>query len=298
MHYVSLPKKALFFSIAMVHGIIIGKESGDDEVNQVKVGNFAVRGSMQPGPMLGFGQNIVDQYDTLGILYSLINLGNGFNFTHVAPEILYGVRDDLSILLALPIAAKFKHDGHSSSGLSDLVVQMEYAPYAQHEPTYTNQVSLVGAVSLPTGNECKNPPVGFGSPSIFLGFVAEHLATEWYAYTSYGGLITTKNDDGTKSGNQFLYQGGFGKNITYSPNKWILMWMVELSGLYQQKTKVNGCPDDNSGSNSIIVGPSLWFSTNRFILEVGAAPYVYQNLFGCGQARGSCVISIYTGFRF
>jgi hypothetical protein len=290
-------KKVIIFTILIACFDITTKES-DDEVHQVKVGNFAVPGTMQPGPLLGFGQNIINQYDKLGVLYSLMNLGNNVNFTHIAPEILYGIRDDLSVLLAFPVAAKLKYDGHSSSGMADIVVQFEYAAYGNHKPTYTNQISLVGSVALPSGNECKNPAPGFGSPSFFLGFVAEHLATEWYAYTSYGGLITTHNGTGIKPGNQFIYQAGFGKNIAYRPDCWICMWMVELSGNYQKKTKVNGCVDNNTGSHSILVGPALWFSTNRFILEAGAAPFVYQNLFGCGQLRSSCFISVYTAFRF
>jgi hypothetical protein len=290
-------KKIIIFIIFVACLNVIAKESGDDEVHQVKVGNFAVRGTMQPGPLLGFGQNIVDQYDTLGVFYSVFNLGKDLNFTHIVPEVLYGLRDDLSIILAFPIA-KNKYQNHSSSGMSDVVVQLEYAIFGDHKPTYTNQISLVGSMAFPSGNECKNPSIGFGSPSFFLGFVLEHLATEWYAYTSYGGFITTKNDTGIQSGNQFLYQAGFGKNIAYCPNRWICMWMVEFSGIYQKKSKVNGCIDDNSGSNSILIGPALWFSTDRVIVQAGAAPFVYQNLFGCGQLRSSCFISVYTAFRF
>jgi len=290
-------KRKTFFIVLIVCLNVIGKES-DDEVKQVKVGNFAVRGTTQPGSLLGFGQNIIDQYDTLGVFYSIINLGKDLNFTHLVPEILYGLRDDLSIILAFPIAAKSKYGDHSSSGMSDIVVQMEYAVYGNHKPTYTNQISLVGSVALPSGNECKNPSIGFGSPTFFLGFVFEHLATEWYGYTSYGGLITTKNGTEIKAGNQFLYQAGFGRNIAYAPNRWTCMWLVEFSGNYQKKAKLNGCTEDNSGSNSILVGPALWFSTNRFIIEAGAAPFVYQNLFGCGQLRSSCFISVYTAFRF
>ena len=291
-----LLNKILFLGLAIISVVVIAREI-DDQVQQVKIGNLAVSGTTQPGTASGFGQNIIDKYSTLAIFYPYITLGKNQSFTQIIPEIIYGIRDDLSILLAFSTAVKFKYDGYRSSGSLDAVVQMEYAPYLKQTPTYTNQISFVGSVYLPTGNECKMPATGYGSPSFFLGVVAVHLATEWYAYTSHGGLLTTKNDLGIKPGNQFVYQAGVGKNIAYSPNRWTLMWMVELNGMYQKKTKIDGIIDNNSGLHTITVGPSVWFSTNRFVLEVGAVPIVYQSI-SFEQFKSSCVITIYTGCRF
>lgn len=286
----------LMFTLTFVYPPLIARQS-DDEVELVKVGNFAVPGATQPFAVLGFGQTIIDKYNTLGYLSVVSDLGKRQNFTLLDAEILYGIRDDLSLLLAFPTAVKYTYDGYHSSGSLDLLVQLEYAAYAQHKPTYTNQISLVSWMTLPTGNECKIPATGFGSPSFFLGFVLLHLATEWYAYTSHGVLLTTKNDSGLKPGNQFLYQAGLGKNIAYVSDKWTLMWMVEFNGLYEKKSKTNGILDNNSGSNSIIVGPALYFATKSFVLQLGAAPVVYQNLFG-EQLKSSCLLSICTGYRF
>lgn len=287
----------IFFNIILLMSCnVMGRES-DDEVKQVKIGNFAVSGTTQPGTASGFGQNIIDKYSSLGVFYPLITLGKNQSFTQIIPEIIYGIRDDLSILLAFPTAINFKYGGYHSSGSLDLTVQMEYVPWAHHKPTYTNQISLVGWITLPTGNEYKIPATGFGSPSFFLGFTAVHLATEWYAYTSNGGLITTKNDMGIKPGNQFVYQAGFGKNITYASDKWTFMWMVEMSGTYIKKTKIDGIIVNDSQVHSVTIGPALWFSTNNLIVEFGVAPVAYQNLLA-NQLKSSCVISIYTACRF
>ncbi len=175
----SLKRRSFFLTIITMCAIVIARES-DDDVKQVKVGNFAVSGTTQPGTASGFGQNIIDKYSSLGIFYPLITLGKDQNFTQIISEVIYGIRDDLSILLSFPTAVKFKYDGYRSSGSLDIIVQMEYAPYEQHMPTYSNQFSLVGSVILPTGNECKIPATGHGSPSFLLGFVAVHLSTEWY----------------------------------------------------------------------------------------------------------------------
>jgi len=291
---VSFVTKTLYVSIIICTSIV-ARES-DEEVHQLRVGNFAVPGSMQPGPLLGFGQNIIDQFDTLAVVYPIMIFGERQHFIDIAPEVLYGVRDDLSLILAFPTAVSFKYDGHHSSGSLDTIVQLEYAPYSQHKPTETNQISFVGSMIFPTGNECKQPATGFGSLSFFLGAVGVHLATEWYGYTSFGVLFPTKSDN-VKPGNHIIYQAGVGKNIAYRAEKWTLMWMLELSGIYNQKTKVNGIKDPNSGSNTVIMGPALWFSTDRFLLEAGIAPVISEHVFG-DQFKTRVNASIYTGWRF
>jgi hypothetical protein len=285
----------MIFLYCIMTCILHARES-DERVKQRKIGNFAVTGTMQPGPSLGFGQNIINKCDALALVYPNWLLGPNKNFNEVLPYIVYGMRDDLSILLGFPTAVRFKSDGHRTSGSEDIIVQLEYAFYIRHMETVTNQMTLVASFLFPAGNDCINPPTGFGSPSFFLGVTAEHLATEWYYYTSYGALLTTKNDT-NKAGNQFFYQAGFGKNIAYSPNRWILTWMVELNGWYEQKRKLNGIVDQNSGFNIIMIGPSLWFSTERLIIQGGVAPIVAQHLFGM-QSRISAFASITIGWRF
>ena len=141
-----------------------------------------------------------------------------------------------------------------------------------------------------------NHPLDLDLPA-FLGFTANRLATEWYCFTSGGVLLTTQHNHGTKAGNQFIYQGGFGKNIAYASEKWIATWMIELNGLYAQKRRINGVIDQNSGSNLIMLGPSLWFSTPRLIFQAGIAPIIYQHLFG-DQLKNSVFIAFNFGWTF
>lgn len=273
-------------------------ESPAEEMHQVKIGNFAVDGTMQPGPSLGLGQNIIDQGDALGILYPVTVLGKRKNLSELSVELLYGLRDDLSIFVAFPTAVFFKENGCRSSGSIDTIVQMEYAFYSKHKPTYTNMMTAIGAMYFPTGDECKNPSTGYGSPSFFLGLVAAHYGPMWWAYTSYGALLTTTNFIDVKAGNNFYYQFGVGRNIAYSPEKWTLMWMLEFSGTYTQRAKVSGVVQPNSGSNTIFFGPALWFSTQRFLLEIGVEPVVSEHLFGEQEGKTSVLMSLYTGIRF
>jgi hypothetical protein len=268
-----------------------------DTVQQVKIGNLALPGSQQPGPLLGIGQNVIDKKDLQAFIYPGWFLGKQKNFTEIIPSILYGIRDDLSIFIELPLAQHFSLDGQHSSGAEDIIAQLEYAPYTYESTTATNAITIITSILFPTGKDKKNPPTGFGSPSFILGFTASHLATKWYCFTSYAALLTTKHNHNTKSGNEFIYQAGFGRNIAYRSDRWILTGILELNGIYTQKRKINGIVDQDSGGNVIMFGPSLWFSTQHFIAQVGVAPIVSQHLFG-NQLKNSVFIACNFGWKF
>jgi hypothetical protein len=274
----------------------IDARESDEHIEQLKVGNFAVPGSMQPGPLLGFGQNIIDQYNTLAFVYPNWLLGPHKKFAEVFPYVLYGLRDDLSILLGFPTAASFNAIGFHSSGSEDILVQLEYAAYAGHTETTTNQITLVGGMFFPSGDECKVPATGFGSLSYFLGFTALHLTPTWLCYTSSGILLTTNHDE-IEPGNQVVYQAGFGRNVAYSVDKWVIAWMLEMNGWYTQRGRLHGIIEEDSGFNIIMVGPSIWFSTDRFILQAGVAPIIMQHFFG-EQPKNSVFVSFNVGWRF
>ena len=97
---------------------------------------------------------------------------------------------------------------------------------------------LVANITFPTGSSKKNPPTGFGSPSLFLGGTYYHVLVDWFVFTSHGAILTTSNHR-TKIGDQFLYQFGFGRTIP-SPEGWIYAWMIEIDGQYNKKNRIHG----------------------------------------------------------
>jgi hypothetical protein len=181
--------------------------------------------------------------------------------------------------------------------MEDIMGQLEYSLYLKEAETYTNEVTLVTSCLLPTGHPCRDPSTGFGSPSFFVGFTAYHIGIEWYYYVSPGVLLPTKYGNHTKIGNQFLYDCGIGKNISYKPDKWIFMWMIELIGIYEQRDRINGIIDNDSGGNTVILAPSLWFSTDRIILQASIAPIISQDLFG-DQSKDQFIVSFSVIWKF
>lgn len=291
-------KRSILVAIIMIF-VITAKESEKwvgEKVEVLHEGNFALPTSQQPTPLLSFGQNIVEKHDLLGFTYYSQLKGPLSNFIAVVPSILYGLTDTASLFVQLPIAVKFKHEDSISHGVSDLVVELEQVIYAKETETSVNEIDVVGHVRFPTGSASKQPSTGFGSPTFFLGVSLSRTTIDWYYFSSLGGTITTFHKN-NKVGNLFLYQCGVGKNIAYKTDGWILNWLVELNGTYVQRGRICNVVDCSSGGNTVILGPSLFFSTRRFEMNGGIAAVVSQHLFG-RQTRDRFLASFYAGWKF
>jgi hypothetical protein len=156
-------------------------------------------------------------------------------------------------------------------------------------------MTVVANVSFPTGDPKQTPYISFGSPSFFLGFTASHTLPTWYVFVSSGAQVTTSHE-GTKIGNQFFYECGVSRNISYRPDTWILSCFLELDGVYRQRNRIAGRVDRNSGENDILLGPALWFSTQRFIVHGGIQWYIAQHLFGV-QSKNNYFAAINIAWR-
>jgi len=258
-----------------------------DEKDQTKstdkppeIGNFSIPvASQQPGPLLSLGQNIIDKNETQAYLLADKFSGDDKYTADAIPSILYGISDDFSIYLSVPVAVSYKDHDNKSSGFEDAFVQLEYAYYSKTNSEYSDQATILGNMTIPFGASTHQPPIGFGAPSFFLGTTFSRLYTDWYLFTSYGALLPTQRYE-TQLGNQFLYQAGFGKNIIGIPGKWIVTWVVEIDGLYSQRNKIEGETDPNSGGNIIYVTPSIWIASERLVLQLGAGVPATQHSFG------------------
>jgi hypothetical protein len=277
---------------------IIGKESQNlEKAVQVKVGNFAVPGEQQVRPLIAFGQSVVDQGIAQWFVGVIQRKGPQQNFIEVTPMyLIYGITDRFSLLLNLNIATHFESEGAVSHGLEDFIIEFEYIPYIYETTKTVSALSLVADFIVPTGSADEIPATGYGASTFFLGFTANYLSANWYCFTSSGAILPTSYDN-NKSGNTFLYQFGVSRNIWYKTDGWIFNWMIELDGTYRQRDKVCGCIDPNSGGNSILLGPSLWFSSRRFIAQAGISGFIAQHLFGT-QPKDSYYAAAYVGWTF
>jgi len=287
---------AISFLIFLFPNFTYGKETNDKTKATTKttttakteelpkIGNFAVPFSQQLGPLLSFGQNMIGKNQTQISLFADDFVGTEKHSADINPTILYQITDNLSVFFNFPIAASYRQDNQHSSGLEDTLLQFEYAFYSKQNSRFSDQATVVTNVSFPAGSAQKQPATGFGSSTFFLGATFSRTSVEWFGFTS-DGIIQTTSHNGLKFGDEFLYQFGVGRNISSVTSKYLFAGLVEINGQYTQRSTIDGVTDPDSGGNVIYITPSLWLSTQKLIVQLGAGFPVVQNLFG--EQRGN-----------
>ncbi len=271
------------------------KKEKDEEKKTLKKGNLALTPSQQPGPLIGFGDNVIDK-DQVQLSLTLDDFsGRGKHFNDAIPNLNYGVSDQLSFLFVVPYALDYKDKHSHSDGFEDVLMQLEYAYFIKEETCFVDSATIVANVSFPTGSIEKDPPTGIGTAGFFIGATYNHTAIDWFYFTSYGADFSGTKDK-SKIGNIYLYQLGFGKNIWYSDHS-IFSWMVEIDGFYNEHNKIHGVRDPNSGGNVIYATPSLWYSTDQLIVQLGLGYAIQQNLFG-DQGQSRYLLALNLGWTF
>ncbi len=282
-----------FLAYFLISSLALADEK---EVEPPKTGNFALPTAQQPGALVSFGQNMLDKGQTQVFAFLDDYVGDNKHAADVVPSILYAVTDNFSIFFNVPIAASYKQGAKRSSGLEDMFLQLEYAYYNYKNSDFVDLGTIVANMTFPTGSSDKQPPTGAGAPSYFLGTTLVRMYNNWFGFVSPGVVLTTSHD-GTKFGNQYLYQAGFGRNIYSIPSKLIVDWMVEIDGQYTEENKINDNKDPNSGGNVVYVTPSLWISGEHLVVQLGAGFLPTQHLFG-NQNRNNYLLVANFGWTF
>lgn len=260
------------------------------------IGNFSLPGAQQPGPLFSFGQFDIDQNQMQLFMNPSYIKGVRERFLTIEPSYVYGVTDNLSYLVAIPIAAYYYQAPFKSSGLADATVQAEYAFLNTSTNTRQTQATIVLAATVPTGSLRKNPATGLGSPSLFSGLTYNQMYIEWYWFVSPGLTWVVPNKN-TQLGSAYTYDAGVGKNLwVYSDNS---SWfgLVEFNGLYAKRNKIDGVIDQNSGGNIITISPSLIYSTEKIYTQFGVAFPIQQSWNGM-QAKTNYLASFLIGWLF
>lgn len=263
-------------------------------IDQAKEGNLALPTSQQPGPLFCFGQNIIDKNDLQFFLSTDYVKGKATKFTEFTPALLYGINDKFSLFITLPIMHHLTVNNKKLSGLENITLQLEYGIFEKDKKYATHQATLVANILLPVNTHINNPLTNNGTPSFFLGFTASHLAIKWYVYTSCGITFPLPRHH-IKQKNQYLYQYGVGRNLGNLPG-WIFTGMIEFFGFYSPGNKITNNLTKNMRGNIFFIGPSLWISSKRLILQAGISFVAAQSL--CKNNKYDYDASFNIGWKF
>lgn len=268
----------LFFS-SFLFAATPGTNTEDTANSPPQIGNFALPTSQQPGPLISFGQNIIEKGQTQVSLFGDAYRGYNNRYIDLYPSILYAFTDNFSAFLSLPVSARYQYNQNKSSGLEDATLQLEFTVLSKENKRFTEQATFVAGAGFPSGSIRKNPSTGVGALSSFLGMTYNRMYVDWFAFTSHGINLNASHHN-TRFGEEVLYQFGLGRNLFTIDSKILVAFTVEINGGYFDKDKIAGVKNPNSGGNTIYVLPSVWISTQKLIIQFGAGGVVYQHLFG------------------
>jgi len=240
-------------------------------------GNFSLPISQQPGPLVSFGQNIVKRNQAQVFLYPSYLKAPQQQYPNASPSLLYGFSDNASLFITTPIAINYTNNKQRASGFADTSVQGEYAFYNKDNDRFSDQSTVVGGMTLPSGSFIKRPQTGQGTVGYFIGTTFNRTSIDWMFFAS-PGITLFKPTPTTPFESQYLYQVGIGRNIKSIPDKSILLVMVELDGLYSKNNLQLNALYSNAGGNIVLATPSLWFSTQHLILQAGLSLPISQHV--------------------
>jgi len=267
----------IFFNLIIFLTTLINAKIVDDiNPEPLKIGNFALATSQQPGPLYGFGQNFLDKGELQFSLYEDYQKIVSQEQYDTMPGFLYGITDDLSVYFNLPLDY-YKNMGIEDSVYVSAAAQLEYAFFSKSTYEWAFQSSFLIAMAGPSGSMVRQAKSHQKTTNFFVGATSNYMSFDWYYFCSFGELffIYDKTGNGIKKGDNFLYQAGIGVNIKRLDN-YIFMFMTELLGTYIARTTINGEYDNQSGGNLIFLAPSLWFSSDHITLQFGISIPLYQ----------------------
>ncbi len=207
----------------------------------------------------------------------------------------YGLSPKLALFGILPLAhkeLKTPAGKRKASGLGDIRLFARYTLFQDDGPGQTFRIAPFAGVELPTGKHNDRDalgllptPVQLGSNSWdpFAGVVMTYATTDWQVDTSVSYQDNRKGS-GVERGNVFkadvsaqvrLWPG----ELTASTSSF-LFGVLEANLVHEEKTKLNGITNQNSGGTTLFIAPGLQYAAKSWIAEVLVQIPVVQNLGG------------------
>lgn len=209
---------------------------------------------------------------------SYIKTSRGHQFNNNTVYV-YGVSEDTALQLSLPYDISNVAGRFHSQGLGDLDLQYEHAFYDTSNKRYQETATFVSSLTLPSGSVKKIPVTGYGAPAFLEALTFNRNYVRWSFFVSTGGIITTSND-GYQQGGSYLYQAGIGYVLSSRKKHHIINLMLELTGEWDDKSRIFGTRIPSSGGNLIFLTPSLSYFGKKYFIQFGVTVPVLQQLNG------------------
>lgn len=231
--------------------------------------------------------------------------GNSFGAATLMSVLGYGVTPDLAIFGVLPYTRRFL-DASTGNSLGDARIFGRYTIYKHDFTGGTFRIAPFVGLEVPTGEDQESDAQGVlptplqkgsGAWDYFGGLISTYASID-YNLDAQISYQNNGEDHGIEGGDIFRADASFQYRIfpkeingdvqgyTYA--------LLESNFVYEDKMRVNGVDNANSGGTRLYLTPGLQYAAKRWIGEVAVQIPVTQNLNGTNREDGYI---IRTGFR-
>ncbi len=216
----------------------------------------------------------------------------------------YGATPELALFGVVPYVDRTLEvtDGgmrqrRSARGLGDISLFGRYTVFQRDRPGRTLRIAPFAGLKLPTGEDDESDGLGRLPPSVQPG------SGSW---DPFGGVVVTYQTLAFQIDAQASYKANteandfeFGDVARLDGSLQYRVWprelgagvpgflygVLELNLIHQDKNRIDGSDDPNSGGLSLFILPGLQYVTKRWIIEAGLQIPVLQDLNGSGLEK-------------
>lgn len=194
----------------------------------------------------------------------------------------------------------------SNHGFGDLTLFARYIAYQHDRPGRTFRLAPFAGVEAPTGKDNARDgvgplpasgQVGSGSWDYFGGVVLTYQTLK-FQFDSQFSYRVNNEANGFEAGHIVRLDGSYQHRLWHSAAQGVpdyLYGVAEVNLIHQDKNRLNGSEDPNSGGTRLFVTPGIQYVTKRWILEGAVQVPIVQDLNG-SALENDYVVS--TGVRF
>jgi Putative MetA-pathway of phenol degradation len=226
----------------------------------------------------------------------------------------YGITGKLALFGVLPYSdrklilnTESGRFAREASGIGDPTLFGRYTIFQQDRPGRTFRIAPFLGVKIPTGNGDKNDALGRLPPPIqtstgawsgLTGVVATYQTLDYQIDAQVGYQFHGKAK-GFELGDVLRLDGSLQYRV-WPPDltaalPGFLYAVIETNLIHQEKNRVQGIDNPNSGGTSFFLAPGIQYVTRRWVLETAVQLPVVQALNGTALERDYIVRA---GFRF
>jgi len=283
-----IERLGIFCLLSLNIGLSCGAtDPQNDDPAPLVAGNFALPTSQQPGPFVSFGQNLIGRNKVQLELDNLSPYPGVGPFRNALASLTYGITDSTSFYFGYPLSATTKGSYYSFSQLGDLTFQLEQAIYAEGNLYHQDQVTIVGALTVPDKDFSQE---SYNAFTYFIGTTYNRTTPDWQVFAS-SGMLFSGSYKNSRLGSVVFYQGGIGHVVVAVPNESIVSALLELYGVYAEKDQITGNYFPDTGGNVVSLVPSLSLAEPWFIVRAGLGFPVVQSFYGNQQPSSFYIVS-------